>query len=310
MSDDFWSQGYDPFENPVVERSYTKGQFKKQDEEYEDANYTVETESSGGGNNTPPPVDNSNLDSEEYSTSFEEEIPEPDFNESEDAGIEDADFSEDDGDGKLGGDNLKDLTPRQKKKSAEQLADGILDVYCQAIPTVYKHFAKFNERKVKKLQRHGEIDLSIKTEEGVTAWEHIQAQNEFVDEGFTVDEETREEIKEPLVEVLMEQGLALTPTQRLLFAVGKHQVTMISITYNINKQNKNFIEDLKEMHQMNMAYAIRKKKATLKKQKVAYSTIADMPVSEQNEAMQIMSQLGIEDDDEIVDFNAEETTED
>lgn len=319
MNDDFFSAGYDPFSNPVVERPYTKGQFKKQ-EEYVDAEFTVEdaqpkAESGVGGNNTPPPNNNGQYDAvAEEVPSHEEEIPEPSFDDGS-SEEEEPEFEElDEDDGKLGGDNLKDLSPSQKKKAAEKTADALLQVYCQAVPQIYKPFAKFNERKINKLHRQQVIDLTMKTGEGVSAIEHIEEHNKFVDEMFVVDEETQEAIREPLVEVLMEQGLALTATQRLLLAVGQHQVTLAAATYQLNRGNKHFIEDLQDMTETKYRLDFKKKKVIAKQEaerkKASYSDIImGVPESQKQEVVSIMQQLGVEDDDDVDVVDAEETNE-
>jgi hypothetical protein len=90
-------------------------------------------------------------------------------------------------------------------------------------------------------------------ENNVSVKDYIDGVNEQVDDIFKVSEDTRNEIKDPLIDVLLEQELALTPTQRLLLAVGSHVVTMGFSAYQLAQNNKMALESFEKYHQQTRA---------------------------------------------------------
>jgi hypothetical protein len=181
----------------------------------------------------------------------EEDIPEPEWastggfsssSSDEDEDYDDEDYDDEENGGKLGGDNLQDLSPAQKRKAAEKTAETLMDMYCQFVPLPFKKWASFNEGKIQKLVFESKIDLSMQLENNITIKDYIDGTNEQVEEIFKVTDETKESIKDPLIDVLLEQDLALTPTQRLLFAVGGHIATMGFSAYQLAQNNKQALE--------------------------------------------------------------------
>ena len=67
-------------------------------------------------------------------------------------------------------------------------------------------------------------------------------ETERVKEIFTVTQEQQDEIKDPLIDVLLEQDLALTPTQKLMMTVGSHINTKCFESIRL-LQNKKLIEN-------------------------------------------------------------------
>lgn len=121
----------------------------------------------------------------------------------------------------------KEMSPTEKRNNAEATADGILHQYCEYVPKPFIHLSSFNMKKMEKMYRQGEIDLKMPVPNtGLNVGQYAATYNAEVQQIFEVQPETREAIREPLVEVLMEQGMVLTPTQRLLMAVGGHVVSM------------------------------------------------------------------------------------
>ena len=193
---------FNPFEEPVIERSYTQGYVNSQKDEDLFDEEDLKMPSDGESINDIP---------EE-----EQDIPEPDYantqyqqEEEDDDDYDDDDYDEEDGGGKLGGDNLQDLTPAQKRKSAEKTAEALLNLYCQFTPLPFKNWAGFKDHKIQKMAFEDRLDLKMPLENGITVEDYINGQNEQVEEIFKVSEETREEIKDPLIDVLLEQELAL-----------------------------------------------------------------------------------------------------
>ena len=263
---------FNPFEEPVIERSYTKGfQPKSKDGDDDDSDSDDDDDQDDNGNNNQKGFSSDDLrmpsDGESIvdgDSDEDEDIPEPEWastggfsggsDEDEDEDYDDEDDDEDGG--KLGGDNLQDLTPAQKRKSAEKTADALLSMYCQFVPMPFVKLSSFNEGKIQKLVFNNQLDLSMQLENNVSVKDYIDGVNEQAQEVFKVTDETREEIKDPLIDVLLEQDLALTPTQRLMFAIGGHILTMGFSAYQLNQNNKQALETFEKFHsQMNQQKA-------------------------------------------------------
>lgn len=142
---------------------------------------------------------------------------------------------------------VDDANSRTKQKVAEQTADAILKGYSRIAPMPFKWLAKIDEEKVEKLSIDGQIEISLEVDEGTTFDEYVQQTNAQVDELFEVEEETLQEIREPLIEVLMEQEMELTPQQRLTMAVVSHLFQMLTVALKLRKQNNRILQYQKEM---------------------------------------------------------------
>jgi hypothetical protein len=189
----FIADDYDPFSDPIIERSYTKGQ-------------------PTGTNGEAPDEDGLNL---------EETKPQ-----------------------------LGDLPPAAKRRAAEQTADALLKGYARFAPMPFKWMAKISEGKVEKLAFNGELDLSLEVSEGVTFEDYMRQTNAQIDEIFEVEKETLDEIREPLIEVLLEQQLELTPTQRLTMAILSHLTQMFTVALNLRQQNNRILSYQKNLTAM------------------------------------------------------------
>ena len=247
------SVDFNPFSEPVIERSYTKGFMPKSEDDDSDSDED-DDEGFSDEDLKMPKDGESIIDSEDE----DEDIPEPEWasgmggSDSEDEDYEDEDYEDEDGSDKLGGDNLQDLSPAQKRKSAEKTADALLSMYCQFVPMPFIKWSTFSEGKIQKMVFENKIDLSMQLENNVSVKDYIDGVNEQAQEVFKITDETREEIKDPLVDVLLEQDLALTPTQRLMLAVGGHLVTMGFSAFQLAQNNKQALETFEKFHiQMN-----------------------------------------------------------
>ena len=303
------SVDFNPFEEPVIERSYTKG-FNSQssvdddsDSDDDDDDDDSETKVNFDNNDLKMPKDGESIVEEEE----EQDIPEPDWaytggvsGSTSEFDDEDEDGDDDDDDeGKLGGDNLQDLTPAQKRKSAEKTAEALLNMYCQFVPLPFKKWSSISEGKVQKLVFENKIDLSMQLENNVTVKDYIDGQNEQVEEIFKVSDETRDEIKDPLIDVLLEQDLALTPTQRLMLAIGGHVITMGFSAYQLSQNNKQALETFEKFQfQMNQKKAPNFQGQKVSKTPPRQSRMADdLSVHDKQSVEEIMRMMDSDDED-------------
>ena len=175
---------------------------------------------------------------------FEEEIIERSYNQAGSGSGSTSPINEDDEPLDLEeskGNPLSDLPPHTKRRAAEQTADTLLKGYAQLAPIPFKWMSKFPETKIEKMAFNGEIDLSIEVSDGVTFDDYMKQTNEQLDEIFEVDSNTLSDIREPLIEVLMEQNMELTPTQRLIAAVLSHLTQMFTVAFKLRQQNNRIL---------------------------------------------------------------------
>jgi hypothetical protein len=175
-------------------------------------------------------------------TPFSDPIIERSYNQSEGGSISPVDEGEEQLElEESKGDPLSDLPPHTKRRAAEQTADTLLKGYAQLAPIPFKWMSKFPETKIEKMAFNGEIDLSIEVSDGVTFDDYMKQTNEQLDEIFEVDSDTLNDIREPLIEVLMEQNMELTPTQRLIAAVLSHLTQMFTVAFKLRQQNNRIL---------------------------------------------------------------------
>ena len=252
-------EGYDPLEGPVKTRSYNQ---PEAGDELESP--PVEEVPPEPIPSDPPPAPDSNQGQPQGVPPRAEPTPEPTPDDipadayqapDEDEFAETEEVYEDDdvgGGEPLGGDNLKDMSPAQKRKAAEKTADLILNNYCRYAPMPFKNWSSFSKRKIKRLVDSDRLNVHMVIDgDGMTVEEYLQGVNQQVENLFEVDEETRQEIREPLVEVLMENEVALTPTQRLMIAVGSHLVQMSMQAFKISRENNEMLKTFERFHQEN-----------------------------------------------------------
>lgn len=300
---------FTPFEEPVIERSYTKGIVGQEEDDYSDE---VNNTSDGAG---------VQFDEHDMQRPIDEDIPEPEWaggfggagaGGEQNAGGDDEGDGEDYSDEKLGGDNLEDLSPAQKRKSAEKTAEAILNMYCNFAPLPFKKWASISDGKVQKLVFEDKIDPNMQLENNVTVKDYIDGVNEQVSDIFKVSEETREEIKDPLIDVLLEQELALTPTQRLMLAVGSHLVTMSFSAFQLAQNNKVALETFEKYHrQMNE----QRKPTSTASSEPRQTASRPMPnddsfdMNDKESVEKMMRDMGMNEDGDIIDADNDPNVE-
>jgi hypothetical protein len=148
--------------------------------------------------------------------------------------------------------NLEDLSPSQKRKAAEQSADALLLAYGNIAPIPFKKISSFNLGKLDNAHLKGEVDKDmVIAEDGTTVKSYCEGVNQQVEQTFEITQEMKDEIRPPLIEVLLENNFALTPTQRLLMAVGGQIVTMGLTSFQFMQQNKAAMNQFKAFHKEN-----------------------------------------------------------
>lgn len=243
------SQGFNPFSEPVQERPYTKDMIEADmgaegvvvtnepipEPTYEKPVLTDDTNSISSNENSAPK--NSDLQPKSSpATPIGNDL----------GGSSPASTTTSTG----GNPDLQDLDEAQKRKAAKKTADVILASYQKFAPMPFIKIASFNMNKMNKLDMSGKIRLSMPvTEDGGTVAQYMLGHNESVKQAFQVTDEMKKELKEPLVDVLMEQNLALTPTQRLMIAAGGQLMQFTIQSIQIMMQNKDSIRQFTQFRE-------------------------------------------------------------
>jgi hypothetical protein len=144
---------------------------------------------------------------------------------------------------------MENMSPSQKRKAAEATADALLTTYQQCVPPIFKSLTSFNIDKLERMEMKDEINLSLPIlEDGTVVRDYVERVNVEVDSLFTVTDEMKEAIREPLVDVLLEKEVAMTPTERLILAVGTQMVGFTVQAIKNGISNKNAMDTFKEFH--------------------------------------------------------------
>ena len=139
------------------------------------------------------------------------------------------------------------MSASEKRRNAEKTADLFLVNYQRLMPVPFIMISSYNPRKVKKLHDKGEINLNMLVNpNGTTIGSHIESYNEKVMSAFEIDDAMLEELKDPLVEVLMEKGVVPSPMARLGIAVGGHVVKMSQVAFKLYQEKQDDMEQFKK----------------------------------------------------------------
>lgn len=161
--------------------------------------------------------------------------------------------------------DLQDMSPSQKRKAAETSADALLLAYGNIAPIPFKKISSFNIGKLDNAHLKGELDKDmVISDDGTTVKSYCLGVNEQVEQVFEITQEMKDEIRPPLIDVLLENNFALTPTQRLLMAVGQQVVQMGLTSFQFMQQNKAAMNQFKAFHKEN-----KEAKATMVKETVS-----------------------------------------
>lgn len=198
-----------------------------------------------------------------------------------------------------GNPDLQDLDEAQKRKAAKKTADVILASYQKFAPMPFIKIASFNMSKMKKLDMSGKIRLSMPvTEDGSTVGQYMLGHNENVKEVFQVTEDMKKELKDPLVDVLMEQNLALTPTQRLMIAAGGQLMQFTVQSIQIMMQNKDAIKQFTHFRENEIRNNAHQEPPSPANTPMAEEVTQDTPSQEEQPAYEAPASSGEKSEEE------------
>jgi len=144
---------------------------------------------------------------------------------------------------------MNDVSDGDKKMGAQHMAKLLVDGYEQ-LHVFGNKALQVPERKIRKLEKEGLIDLSIPIpyEYGktITAGEFLQDYNEQNKDALTVSREFKKEVTPVLTRVLEKRGAGLTDEQYLGFLVGKDLVVKLVIVAQLRSTMNDMINVIKD----------------------------------------------------------------
>lgn len=145
--------------------------------------------------------------------------------------------------------SMNDVPDSDKKMGAQHMAKLLVDGYEQ-LHVFGNKALQVPERKIRKLEKEGLIDLSIPIpyEYGktITAGEFLQDFNEQNKDALTVSKEFKKEVTPVLTRVLEKRGAGLTDEQYLGYLVGKDLIVKLVIVAQLRTTMNDMINVIKD----------------------------------------------------------------
>ena len=163
---------------------------------------------------------------------------------------------------------LKDLDDGQKRRVFKQTAQSLVLAYKQFSGLPFKYLATrdINAGKMAEYNVTKELDtnivLELPNDVHMSIAQYFEQQCMKADGLFELDPDVEKEIVEALTDVLMEKQFALTPTQRLMVALGQDLFSKGVQLFQFRAEVKTTLDYLKNNHSEQME-AIRKREEAL-----------------------------------------------
>lgn len=178
------------------------------------------------------------------------------------------------------------LSPTEQRKQVEMFADAILTSYQQYLPIIPTMICQYNMGKMEVLDKDGIIRLSMtiqRDEDGVglTVREEFNNFNAEVEEIFVVTDEMKLELRDPLIAVLMEKGIAPTPMMTLCIGVARHVLMILIGMFKMLAKKSQHLETFKDFRKQEIE---KERTSHIQKQHervVPVAEVKNVPVSEE-----------------------------
>lgn len=153
---------------------------------------------------------------------------------------------------------LKEADADVKRKAAKVAAGALMAAFKKFQDKPFKYFSKMGitEDALTKAALAGELDIDELLQVGENTVIQVKAffanVEAKIDNGFVLDEDTEKEIHSALIDVLMEQSIGMTPTQRLIVALGGWAVQQISQVVAFRREISGAMEVIKDNYKGKM----------------------------------------------------------
>lgn len=156
--------------------------------------------------------------------------------------------------------NFDEMSSGKKRKSTKRFAKSIVNTVCMLSSKGFEWYANkdINDAKLIEYEINNEIDLRliVTLEDGqeATVKQFFQQQCHKATQLSKISQEQKDDLIEALTEVLLEKGVAPTPTQDLIMVsieiIGGQVVNLIAL----KSQTNSLLEQLKEMKASQVTY--------------------------------------------------------
>lgn len=149
--------------------------------------------------------------------------------------------------------DFDEMSSGKKKKSTKKFAKYIVETVCMLSEKGFVWFANkdINEAKLVEYELRGEMDLSLLLNmpdgQEVTVKQFFQMQCLQAEQLAVIDEESKADLADALAEVLLEKGVAPTPTQELMLIAGKIFVGQALTLFTLKSSTNSVLNQLREM---------------------------------------------------------------
>lgn len=156
--------------------------------------------------------------------------------------------------------NFNDMDSAKQRKKTKRFAKQIVNLTATLIEVGFVWYVSkdITEAKLAEYEINGEMDLSLLLDmpdgQKATVKEFFISQLGVINEESKIGEEDREDLTDALTEVMLEKGIAPTPTQELLLVVARVVGVKMLSGFAISQSNKSILNQLRGMKQEETSY--------------------------------------------------------
>jgi hypothetical protein len=149
--------------------------------------------------------------------------------------------------------NFNDMDTAKQRKKTKRFAKQIVNLTATLIEVGFVWYVSkdITEAKLAEYELQGEMDLSLLLDmpdgQKTTVKEFFINQLGVINEESKINEEDREDLTDALTEVMLEKGIAPTPTQELLLVVARVVGVKMLTGFAISKSNQSILNQLRGM---------------------------------------------------------------
>lgn len=149
--------------------------------------------------------------------------------------------------------NFNEMDSAKQRKKTKRFAKQIVNLTATLIEVGFVWYVSkdITEAKLTEYELQGDMDLSLLLDmpdgQKTTVKEFFVSQLGVIDEESKINEEDREDLTDALTEVMLEKGIAPTPTQELMLVVARVVGVKMLTGFAISKSNQSILNQLRGM---------------------------------------------------------------
>lgn len=149
--------------------------------------------------------------------------------------------------------NFNEMDSAKQRKKTKRFAKQIVNLTATLIEVGFVWYVSkdITEAKLTEYELQGDMDLSLLLDmpdgQKTTVKEFFVSQLGVINEESKINEEDREDLTDALTEVMLEKGIAPTPTQELMLVVARVVGVKMLTGFAISKSNQSILNQLRGM---------------------------------------------------------------